>query len=148
MTPEQASKEMLRLPENIRRAVRQSMHSIGILLVKDLKADMKLPKSGRIYKITKGKRTFMHRASSPDERPANITGRFRNSINFVQRGFNRIEFGSEGVPYATYLEYGTRIMAKRQPFLRTIKINESKLISILREKTNNQFNIIQNIIQK
>ena len=143
MTPERATKEMSELPEKIKKAIRRSMYSAGILLVKDLKTDMKLPKSGRIYEITKGKRTFMHRASSPDERPANMTGRFRRSIKFVQSGFNRIEFGSEGVPYATDLEYGTRITAKRQPFLRTIKINKSKIISILQKRINNQFNIIQ-----
>jgi HK97 gp10 family phage protein len=143
MTPEQATKEMLRLPENIRRAIRQAMYSAGVLLVKDLKNDMKLPKSGRIYKIKKGKRTYTHIASSPDERPASMSGRLRKSINFLARGFNRIEFGSEGVDYATYLEYGTRKMAKRQPFLRTININNNKIISILRTKTKNQFNVIQ-----
>lgn len=136
-----ATKAFLKMPEIVRRAIRQSMYQIGIMLVKDLKEDMKKPKSGRVYKIQRGKRIYRHIASAPNERPASRTGRLRKSVNFLARGFNAVEFGSNGVDYAKYLEYGTQKMQKRAPFLRTVELNNQKSIGILKRNTNGMFNI-------
>ena len=98
------------------RAVRRAFFVIGHQLVKTAKEQvLKGPKTGRIYRIKRGKRYKNHQASAAGESPANLSGELRKSIGFEIKGSEQLEFGSGrgGVKYARYLEEGTKKMAPR-----------------------------------
>ena len=79
-----------------------------------IKASMKEEKTGRIYTLLGG---WEHQASAPGESPAIATGNLFNSIKV--RTYDRglaADVGSFNVPYAGFLEKGTRRMLPR-PFL-------------------------------
>jgi hypothetical protein len=122
------------LPNAMAKAIRSSAYNAGKLLVDDLRKEIKKPKTGRVYKIYMGKRKKYHIASAPSEVPAYRSGKFYKSINFLVRGTNRMEFGSDGVDYAQYLENGTKNMAPRKPFERT---NQKNYAVIKAMSTNN-----------
>jgi len=130
------------LPNAMAKAIRLSAYNAGRLLVEDLRKEIKKPKSGRVYRIYLGKRKKYHTASAPSEVPAYRSGKFYKSVNFVVRGLNRMEFGSDGVDYAKYLEEGTRNMAPRQPFERTNKKNYSLIKSMSTNNINNQLRLL------
>lgn len=118
------------LPKKISQAIRRGAYISGKQLVADLRQDMSKKKSGRTYKIYTGvggalKRPRLHKASSPSETPAVITGKFRKSIDFKVRGNRTLEFGSgnEGLAkdYAKVLELGSSRMAARKPLGRTVR---------------------------
>jgi len=118
------------LPKNISQAIRRGAYISGKQLVATLKKDMSTKKSGKSYKVYTGvggalKRPRLHKASSPRETPAVITGKFRKSIDFAVLGNSTLEFGSgsEGLAkdYAKVLELGSSKMAARQPLGRTVK---------------------------
>ena len=108
------------------------------------------PKSGRIYTVRKGRAgrgpLVRHRASSPGETHANITGRTRRSLSWKTSGFDEMAFGygvasnKQGNPpdYAKDLEFGTSRMAARPSLQNAIKSNTRNIqtyhgISIKRE---------------
>jgi len=98
------------------QAVRKAFFVIGHQLVKTAKEQvLKAPKTGRIYRIKRGKRYKNHQASAAGESPANLSGELRKSIGFEIKGSEQLEFGSGrgGVKYARYLEEGTKKMAPR-----------------------------------
>jgi hypothetical protein len=116
------------LPLALNRAIRRGRYISGKQLVANLKQDMRLPKSGRTYRIYKGvtgalKSSRLHKASSAYETPAVITGEFRSSIDFRVEGNTRLIFGSgsenKAKKYAEYLEDGTYKMAARKPINRS-----------------------------
>ena len=118
------------LPKKISQAIRRGAYISGKQLVADLRQDMSKKKSGRTYKIYTGvggalKRPRLHKASSPSETPAVITGKFRKSIDFKVRGNRTLEFGSgnEGLAkdYAKVLELGSSRMAARKPLGKTVR---------------------------
>jgi hypothetical protein len=75
-----------------------------------MQAGMRLPKHGRVYKKPDGR---LHRASAPGEPPAVDTGKLINSFETIfRRGGTEAEIRNE-VPYAIYLEKGTKRMKKR-----------------------------------
>lgn len=76
---------------------------------------------GRQY--ARGK-TATHTASAPGQAPASDTGRLVGSIYAALTG--RLEAtGGSPLAYAYYLEYGTRKMAARPVWLKTVKQNEN-----------------------
>ena len=89
-------------------------------------------------KIYLGKRKKYHIASAPHEVPAYRSGKFYKSVNFLVRGVNRMEFGSEGVDYARYLEEGTSKMVARKPFEKTNKKNYELIKSMSTNNINNE----------
>lgn len=112
----------------IKRGLRQGAAISGKELVSKLKKDMKLPKSGRLYKTSIGmtgnplKSIRSYRASSPNQVPAIVTGEFRRSLGFEVQGSSRLVFGSgkDGIAkYAKFLEEGTSRMKARKPLQRT-----------------------------
>lgn len=66
------------------------------------------PKSGRMYRY-RGK---PHRASAPDEYPANMSGALRNSIDYTLTNTS-VTIGTD-TPYAGYLAEGTTKMSARR----------------------------------
>jgi hypothetical protein len=124
------------LPIEITRAIRQGFYISGKQLVADLNKDMKAPKSGKIYKVYEGvggklKKPRLHTASSPNETPAIITGKFRKSVDFLVKGNRSLEFGANNnaPEYAYFLEKGTSKMAARKPFERTVLKLKDKIKS-------------------
>ena len=112
----------------IKRGLRQGAAISGRELVDKLNKDMKLPKSGRLYKTKKGmsgkelKYIRTYRASSPNQVPAVVSGNFRKSLGFEVQGSSRLVFGSgkdDIAQYAKYLETGTSRMKARKPLQRT-----------------------------
>lgn len=136
----------LQSPIAVSKGIRQGMYTSGKELVGTLRSDMKAPKSGRTYKIYRGrnnallKRPRLHRASSPSEVPAVITGEFSKSVDFSVKGDSRLEFGSgdRGLAkkYARALELGTSIMAARKPLGRTVKKLQGQLRSNITKRIN------------
>jgi hypothetical protein len=120
------------IPQQFRQDVRQAGYLMGKHLVKWLKDDMKKPKTGRVYKVYFGvggklKKPRLQRASSESETPAVRTGAFRNSVNFIVKGYNRMEFGSgenSNKQYARVLELGSRKMKARKPLQRANENNQ------------------------
>ena len=112
--------------------IRKGFYFAGKGLVKESKKLInKKPKSGRVYIVTQGiggktlKNVRLHRASAPNEAPAVITGKLRESITFIVKNHNMLQFGSEDVEYAKQLENGSTRLRKR-PFLKPAIFNENK----------------------
>lgn len=87
-----------------------------------IKEAMSEPKSGRRYRIGRGRRRF-HIASAPGEPPAVRTGFLRSNI---RSGTRRTTFGVEGlvgsnVVYAPFLEEGTLRMKPRPVWRRVLR---------------------------
>lgn len=127
-------KFLYEMPVELTKAIRQGFYTSGRQLVVDLNKDMKMPKSGRAYKVYRGvsgklKKPKLHIASAPSETPAIITGKFRKSVDFAVRGNRTLEFGAnESAPeYAEFLEKGTSKMQAREPFKRTVLKNKEKI---------------------
>ncbi len=133
------------MPQKIKKGLRMGAYIAGKQLVDDLKTQItKKGRSGRTYKIYRGlggrllAKPRMHKASSPSEYPAVISGDYRKSIDFKVRGTSRLEFGagSRGLAkdYAKALETGTSNMAAREPLGRTVnKLKNNTKVSINRE---------------
>jgi hypothetical protein len=134
---EKTMKFLYELPVEITKAIRQGFFTSGKELVKDLNKDMKAPKSGRAYKVYRGKRggklkkPRIHVASAPSETPAINTGKFKKSVEFAVRGNRTLEFGAnQSAPeYAEFLEKGTSKMEAREPFKRTVLKLKDKIKS-------------------
>lgn len=129
-------KFLYEMPVELTKAIRQGFYISGKQLVADLNKDMKMPKSGRAYKVYRGvtgklKKPKFHIASAPSETPAIITGKFRKSVDFAVRGNRTLEFGAnESAPeYAEFLEKGTSKMEAREPFKRTVLKLKDKIKS-------------------
>ena len=79
-----------------KRGIRQGFYEVG----KNLKgaantAILAKDKTGRIYKIQRGKIVRRHRASSPGQTFANLSGAARRSLAFSVHGASELEFGFE-----------------------------------------------------
>lgn len=74
------------------------------------------PKTGRKY--TRG--TVVHQASAPGQAPATDTGFLVSSIYNEDRGPLAKAIGSR-LPYAYYLEFGTRKIAKRPAWIPAVE---------------------------
>ena len=129
-------KFLYEMPVELTKAIRQGFYTSGKQLVADLNKDMKMPKSGRAYKVYRGvsgklKKPKLHIASASSETPAIITGKFRKSVDFAVRGNRTLEFGAnESAPeYAEFLEKGTSKMEAREPFKRTVLKLKDKIKS-------------------
>jgi len=104
------------LDRNTRIGLRRGWDAVGRILVKSIKDEvLRGKKTGRIYKVQRGKSTRKIRASAAGETPANRTGAYRKSMGFQIDGDKSLEFGSrEGsAPYSLFLEMGTSRMKPR-----------------------------------
>jgi len=104
------------IANSTRQGVRQAFFYYGKDLVKTLNKNvLKKPKGGKVYLIRRGKTKRKHRSSSPNETAANISGAYRKTADFKLKGSDSMIFGagSSKVPYAEFLEKGTRKMKPR-----------------------------------
>jgi len=110
------------LPKEAQAAAAKYIAETAHNIERDIKADMRGPKSGRTYRRGKVKRSGkvvgykFHRASAPGEAPARDVGALVNSIHAKRIGKLTYMVYSNS-EYARALEFGTRRMAAR-PFLR------------------------------
>ena len=101
------------LNDRTRMGIRRFWFSLGKTLTKSFnKAVLAKPRSGRVYKVRRGKVTRRHTASLPGETPANLSGNYRKSIGYQIRGTMEMQFGNRA-EYAGFLENGTSRMAER-----------------------------------
>jgi len=127
-----------RLQKDTETAIRSALYSVGRDLQSDLKeAMLKKPKSGRTYRIRRGRAIRRHRASEPGEIPASLSGRLRKSVGYKVRGADQLEFGAN-TPYAPILEVGGRAgrnrsasIAARNYLKQTIDKNNRNIRSAL-----------------
>ncbi len=115
------------IDENTRRGMRQAFFQYGNDLIKTANRQiLEKPKGGRVYRVRRGKRKFRHRASAPGESPANLSGNYRKSIGYKIRGSSQMIFGagSAKVPYAVWLERGTRRMKPRPGLGNAVRATE------------------------
>lgn len=96
-------------------AVRKAFFDLGHQLKRDAQDEiLHGVKSGRLYRIRRGKRIRNHRASAAGEAPANLSGALRRGVNFKITGSESMEFGySDQTPYGRWLEEGTRYIDPR-----------------------------------
>lgn len=94
--------------------IAKAVTATALLIDRDIKKRIQRgPKTGRVYTRGKGQNLSReHQASAPGEAPATDTGALVNSILFRQRTKLTAEVESR-LPYATYLEFGTRFIAAR-----------------------------------
>ncbi len=115
-----------RLEDRTRRGIRQFWFILGKSLLKSFNAAvLQKPRSGRVYRIRRGKTRRRHIASRPGESPANISGNYRRSAGFQIRGANEMQFGA-GAEYAGFLENGTSKMAARPGLGNAVKDTEGE----------------------
>ena len=74
------------------------------------------PKTGRKYQ----RGTVVHQASAPGQAPATDTGFLVSSIYNEDRGYLSKAIGSR-LPYAFYLEFGTRKIASRPSWVPAVE---------------------------
>lgn len=102
-----------------RRAIqglRRGWDAAGRVWLKSIRNEvLRGTKSGKVYKIRRGKSKRNHRASAPGETPANRSGAYRKSMGFQIHGWKALEVGSrEGsAGYSMFLEKGTSRMKPR-----------------------------------
>lgn len=104
-----------------KRGLHSALYEIGQENVKHTRLLIQsTDKNGRFYRF----RGRQHRASAPGEAPANRTGQLLNSVDYIVRGSEQMEFGDR-VFYGKFLEDGTRFM-KARPHLKTTVKAKSK----------------------
>lgn len=94
-------------------AASRVIRAFALRTVERMKAAFKLPKSGRVYRVSRTGRT--HQASAPGEAPAILMSFLQDSIltTFPTAREGVIAIGAA---YAPYLEYGTARM-KPRPYI-------------------------------
>lgn len=94
---------------DIARVTKDALNATGLELRGDIvKRYQRGPKTGRIYK----RGNVTHQASAPGQAPATDTGRLVGSVIFSVVNPTTVSVGS-ALAYATYLEFGTRHIARR-----------------------------------
>lgn len=116
---------------NVQRGIRQGFFKAGDLMKKTLRNDIiRGSKTGRVYRIRRGKRIKNHQASAAGETAANLSGVYQKSIGYKIKGASQMEFGSSA-DYAEYLEKGTSRMAARPGLGNTLDATSGDIVSIL-----------------
>ncbi len=115
----------------IRAGAIDGLNAIGLGMLSAAKDKIQRgAKSGTTYEKYGPRRT--HRSSSPGEAPATDTGGLVNS------GFQEMDEGTLEVRvgfakfYAVFLEFGTRVMAKRPFLLPTVEEWKKKIVQIMK----------------
>ena len=95
--------------DDISQAVTDAVNATGLEIRGDIvKRIQRGPKTGRTYK----RRGTTHKASAPGQAPATDTGRLVSSVTFKRISPLTVTVGSK-LAYASYLEFGTRNIARR-----------------------------------
>lgn len=118
----------------VQRGIRQGMFKAGNLLRKTMRNEIiRGQKTGRVYRIRRGKKIKNHRASAAGETAANLSGAYQKSIGYKLRGWEELEFGST-VEYAGYLEEGTSKMDARHGIGNTVQEKSGDIVSLLEQE--------------
>lgn len=115
----------------VRAGAIDGLNAVGLAMLNAAKRRIqKGPASGRVYQKYGPRRA--HQASAPGESPATDTGGLVNS------GFHELDEPALEVSigfakfYAAFLEYGTRLMAKRPFLLPTVEEWRSKIAPVIK----------------
>ncbi len=114
-----------------RRGMRQGFFQLGNDLVKTASRQiLEKPKGGITRRVRRGKTIRRHTASAPGESPANLSGAYRRSLGYKIHGSSRMEFGAgnSSVPYAEFLENGTKNMKPRPGLGNAIRATERNAV--------------------
>lgn len=131
-------------------AIRKGLYDVGKALVKDaVNFINEKPKTGRTYIVRLGfggkelKKLKKHTASAAGESPAVITGKERDSVDFLVHGDERLEFGinsdRKGVKYSKFKEYkdlvamtgkGSKYIEPRPFISKSYQKNKAEMINI------------------
>lgn len=100
------------------RGMRQGFFDLGDDLNAELSKQMLAKdKRGKVYvRRIRGGARRRHRASAPDQTPANQSGRMRRARGYQLSGSDQLEWGirsGKGADYAKFLESGTGRMSAR-----------------------------------
>lgn len=119
---------------NVQRGIRQGMFKAGDLLKKTMRNEIiRGQKTGRVYRIRRGKTIKNHRASAAGETAANLSGTYQKSIGYKLRGWESLEFGSTA-EYAGYLEEGTSRMDARPGIGNTVSEVSGDIVSLVEQE--------------
>ena len=114
------------LDDRTRMGIRRFWFALGKSLSKSFnKSVMEKPRTGRVYKVRRGRVTRKHTASSPGETAANLSGNYRKSIGYQLRGAMEMQFGNSA-EYAGFLENGTSKMAERPGLSNAVAATEGE----------------------
>jgi len=119
---------------NVQRGIRQGMFKAGNLLKKTMRNEiLRGQKTGKVYRIRRGKRLLNHTASSPGQTAASVSGIYQKSIGYQLKGWEQLEFGSQGsdAEHAAFLENGTSRMSPRPGIKNTVQTNSGDIVSLL-----------------
>ena len=112
------------LGEDISQVVTDAVNATGLEIRGDIvKRIQRGPKTGRTYRKSNPSR--IHKASAPGQAPATDTGRLVNSITFKRISPLTVTVGSK-LAYASYLEFGTRNIARRPAWAPAAMLAEPK----------------------
>ena len=76
------------------KGIRQGFYNVGKLLKSSANKDiLAKDKTGKVYRIQRGKVVRNHRASAPGQTFANLSGAARRTLGFDVRGSSELEFG-------------------------------------------------------
>jgi len=110
---------VLNLKKHTRTGIKRAFHKSGQQLKNSFKAEVKFGlKTGRFY--------GQHQASAAWESPANLSGKYHDSIDFNVSGVE-LRFGNTA-PYAGYLEFGTSRMKPRPGLSNAIVDQERNIV--------------------
>ena len=102
---------------DISRQLGLIVNAAALESVNDVKKEIQgPPKTGRKYQ----RGTVVHQASAPGQAPATDTGFLVSSIYNEDRGYLSKAIGSR-LPYAFYLEFGTRKIAARPSWVPAVE---------------------------
>lgn len=122
----QVNTQLSELDDRTRRGIRQFWFALGKSLLKSFNKEvLRKPRSGRVYKIRRGRTKRRHVASSPGETPANISGTYRKSAGYQIQGTNQMTFGNSS-DYSGFLENGTTKMEPRPGLGNAVKETEGE----------------------
>jgi HK97 gp10 family phage protein len=96
----------------------------------DAARQMRNTAEDKMRQVSPGRFYKEHQASRPGDYPNVDTGALVNSLFFeLNKGRLEAKFGTKGIPYARFLEYGTVKMAPR-PFIRPSYNKHYKTVGI------------------
>lgn len=135
----------------IRKSFRTGLRNSGQILAEYTKLQMRSGrKSGRLYKVYKGKGGVklgsprIHRASAINEYPAPITYKLHDSVGFQVQGYNRMEFGAG----TRSMEYASILEKSRNYLKQTVKKLENRVKDTLTKHTNRSLRDIRIKVKK
>jgi hypothetical protein len=119
------------------RGVRQGFYNVGKQLKGSANKDiLAKDKTGRTYRVRRGKVIRNHRASAPGETFANLSGAARRTLGFEVRGSSELEFGFRKVQETFY----TKILET--------KLNRPALGNAVKKESGNNIVILERELKK